>query len=197
MISHNRVDDDQLISLFLDGDTEAFRALLYRHKDSIFQYIYYIVKDYDLANDFFQETFIKAINLIRAERYVARGYFYSWICRLAHNMIIDHYRKQAQKQQLSISDSCVANQVSNIRQEANIDDLMIHTDTECELHTMIDMLPEEQKEIVRLRFFEGMSFKEISEALDISINTALGRARYSILNLRKMASKHNLGQIYK
>lgn len=187
----SKLPDSKLIDLYLSGDNNAFKELLYRHKDSLYGYIYYLLKDSDLADDFFQDTFIKAITLIKQSVYSEKGYFYTWLCKIAHNMIIDYFRKNKIN---NISQTYYAEQPSSelfkhFIVENTIQDNIIEKDQLEELNYLISLLPQGQKEIINLRFYQNMSFKEIAETLNISINTALGRIRYAILNLRKLAQQ--------
>lgn len=187
----SKLPDSKLIDLYLSGDNNAFKELLYRHKDSLYGYIYYLLKDSDLADDFFQDTFIKAITLIKQSVYSEKGYFYTWLCKIAHNMIIDYFRKNKIN---NISQTYLAEQPSSelfkhFIVENTIQDNIIEKDQLEELNYLISLLPQGQKEIINLRFYQNMSFKEIAETLNISINTALGRIRYAILNLRKLAQQ--------
>ncbi len=187
----SKLPDGKLIDLYLSGDNNAFKELLYRHKDSLYAYIYYLLKDSDLADDFFQDTFIKAITLIKQGAYSEKGYFYTWLCKLSHNMIIDYFRKNKinNTTQTYFAEQPSSELFKYFIVENTIQDTIIEKDQLEELNYLISLLPPDQKEIINFRFYQNMSFKEIAETLDISINTALGRIRYAILNLRKLAQQ--------
>ena len=184
--------DEQLISLYVDGMNEAFDELLERHKDRIFMYIYHAVKNEDLADDIFQDTFVKAIMTIKQGRYVENGHFPAWIIRIAHNLIIDYFR-QAKAENLQSTDDTDANilnrkELSDITIEDNMVTMQIHDD----VRRLIKALPDSQREVLVMRYYKNMSFKEIADTTGVSINTALGRMRYAILNMRRLAEEHNI-----
>lgn len=184
--------DEQLISLYVDGKNEAFDELLERHKDRVFMYIYHAVKSEDLANDIFQDTFVKAITTIKQGRYVENGHFPAWITRIAHNLIIDFYR-QTKAENLQSTDDTDVNilnrkELSDITIEDNLVTSQIHKD----VRRLIRALPESQRQVLVMRYYKNMSFKEIADTTGVSINTALGRMRYAILNMRRMAEEHNI-----
>ena len=184
--------DEQLISLYVDGKNEAFDALLERHKDQVYMYIYHAVKNEELADDIFQETFIKAITTIKQGRYVENGHFPAWIIRIAHNLIIDNFR-QSKVENLQSTDDEEIN-VLNRKElaEGNIEDSLVATQILRDVRSLIKALPDNQREVLVLRYYKNMSFKEIADATGVSINTALGRMRYAILNMRRMAEEHKL-----
>ncbi len=184
--------DERLIQLYEDGNDSAFDVLLDRHQQSLFAYILAIVHDEDQANDFFQETFFKAISYIRSHRYTDTGKFLPWLLRIARNLIIDSVRhsrpivdvvseddSKGLQNMLSLS---VGSVEANFHNEQTISDLA----------EMISRLPQNQQDVIRMRLYEDRPFKEIAEITNCSINTALGRMRYAILNLRKMAAKRDL-----
>ncbi len=184
--------DDQLIVLYVDGDNEAFDALIERHKDRIYTYIYHSVKNEDLANDIFQETFVKAIMTIRQGRYTENGHFSAWLSRIAHNLIIDYYR-QVKSENLQSTDETEYN-ILNRKElsDINIEDRLVATQIEHDVHKLILALPEAQREVLLMRYYKNMSFKEIADKTCVSINTALGRMRYAILNMRRMAHENHI-----
>ena len=153
------ISDDKLIARYVEGENEAFDALIERHKNRIFNYIFHSVKDDDLANDIFQETFVKAIMTIKQGRYVENGHFAAWITRIAHNLIIDFYRQEKSE---------------NVQS------------------SLVTALPANQREVLLMRYYKNMSFKEIADRTNVSINTALGRMRYAILNMRRLAVENNI-----
>ena len=187
-----KLTDDRLVSSFSNGNNQAFDVLLERHKDRIFNYIYNMVKDEDLANDIFQETFVKAITTIKQGRYNADGKFASWISRIAHNAVIDHFRQE--KSQGTISTDEAEYDILNRRElaEDTIEDIIIDQSIRDDIRNLIQSLPFEQRQVLVMRYYNNLSFKEIAEKTGVSINTALGRMRYAILNLRRTAEKKKI-----
>ncbi len=189
------MDDQQLITTYLTGDNKAFETLLLRHKNRIFRFILMKIKDRDLADDIFQETFVKIINTLQLGKYNEEGKFLPWAMRIAHNLIIDHFRKTSKVRMLSESSSfsdeySIFNVLST--GEENTLESMTRTELENQMVELIDHLPETQREIIQMRIFQDLSFKDIAEMENISINTALGRMRYALMNLRKLIDKHQL-----
>ena len=188
-------NDCSLIQLYIAGNEKAFEVLLLRHKDRIFRFIKHKVKDFDLANDLFQETFVKIINTLKLGNYNEEGKFLPWVLRIAHNLVIDHFRKVAKHRMISERHSWSAD-YNIFHRIASEDANFVQTTTAEEiaeqLHAMMAHLPESQREMIYMRLFEERSFKEISESEGVSINTALGRMRYALLNLRKMIDEHAL-----
>ena len=184
--------DEQLISLYVDGKNEAFDELLERHKDRLFMYIYHSVKNDDVANDIFQDTFVKAITTIKQGRYVENGHFPAWITRIAHNLIIDYYR-QVRAENLQSTDDTDTN-ILNRKDLADVtvEDTLITTQIHNDVRKLIKALPTSQREVLVMRYYRNMSFKEIADTTGVSINTALGRMRYAILNMRRLAEEHNI-----
>lgn len=187
-----KMTDDALVAAYADGDNQAFDILLNRHQARVFSYILSVVKNRDVANDLFQETFVKAITTIKQGRYNESGKFSAWISRIAHNLIIDHYRMEKSENLMSASTEDV--DLFNRRElsDINIEDIMINDQIQEDVRRIVDALPESQREVLLMRFYRDMSFKEIAEATDVSINTALGRMRYAILNMRKIAADNNI-----
>ena len=184
--------DEQLISLYVDGKNEAFDALLERHKDRLFMYIYHAVKNEDVANDIFQDTFVKAIMTIKQGRYVENGHFPAWITRIAHNHIIDYYR-QLKAENLQSTDDDEVNILNRKELSAQtIEDDIITSQIHNDVKRLIKALPDSQREVLVMRYNKNMSFKEIADTTGVSINTALGRMRYAILNLRRIAEEHDI-----
>ena len=190
-----RLDDRDLITEYLKGNEKAFEVLLMRHKDKIFRFIHMKLRDRVLAEDVFQETFVKIINTLKLGSYNEEGKFLPWAMRIAHNLVIDHFRKASKVRMISES--------SSSREDFNIFDVLSLTDKNIEqkitydelekqMVDLIEFLPVTQKEILKMRIFQDMSFKDIAESEDISINTALGRMRYALINLRKLIDKHQL-----
>ncbi|MDE6176692.1 MAG: sigma-70 family RNA polymerase sigma factor [Paramuribaculum sp.] len=187
-----KLADDQLVKAYQAGDNAAFDALLKRHQTRVFAYIKNIVKHDDIADDIFQETFVKAIMNIRQNRYSEDGKFASWITRIAHNLMIDHFR-QEKSENLVTTDSTEVD-ILNRRDlcDGNIEDSLIESQIHSDVRRLVDALPESQREVLTMRFFRNMSFKEIADATDVSINTALGRMRYALLNIRRLAKANNI-----
>lgn len=188
----SKLTDDQLVASYAKGDNAAFDMLLSRHQEKVHNYIFHMVKDEDLAEDIFQETFVKAITTIRQNRYSGDGKFAAWITRIAHNLIIDHFR-QAQGISTVSTDNVEAN-VLNRRDlsEGSIEDDMIESQILSDVKNLVVGLPADQKAVVEMRFYENMSFKEIAQRTGVSINTALGRMRYAILYMRRRAKEANI-----
>ena len=181
-----------LVAAYAEGDNKAFDALLMRHQSRVFSYICTIVKNRDIADDIFQETFIKAITTIRQGRYSETGKFTSWITRIAHNLIIDFYRQDKSDTTVSSDDESVDILNSKDLTEGNIEDFLVDSQINKDIHRIIGALPESQREVLDMRFFRDMSFKEIAEATGVSINTALGRMRYALINMRRIAAENNI-----
>ena len=185
--------DEELVTLYAMGTDEAFDVLLERYKDRLFSYILYQVRNADVAEDIFQETFVKVVVTIRDGRYTESGKFYSWVTRIAHNLVIDFFRREKGENTISTDESDV-----DLLNNAKLADRCAQSTIDSEqtfvdLQHLIDKLPEEQREVVQMHYFQEMTFKEIAEEKGISINTALGRMRYGILNMRKMAQRFDLG----
>ena len=184
--------DEQLISLYVDGKNEAFDALLERHKDRLFMYIYHAVKNEDAANDIFQDTFFKAIMTIKQGRYVENGHFPAWITRIAHNQIIDYFRQTRAENAQSTDDEDVNILNRKELSDGTIEDNIIISQIHEDVRRLVKILPDSQREVLVMRYYRNMSFKEIADTTGVSINTALGRMRYAILNLRRIAEEHNI-----
>jgi RNA polymerase sigma-70 factor (ECF subfamily) len=186
--------DEDLVSSFASGDNDAFEVLLMRHKDRVYTYIFNIVHEHSIADDIFQDTFIKVITTIKQGRYYDAGNkFVGWLVRIAHNQTIDYYRQLASDKEIS-NDEC---EVGNLFDEVSFYDYSIQDVIEKEealhdIETLISMLPDDQQRIVMMRYYQDLLFKEIADLEGISINTALGRMRYALINMRKNAQKYNL-----
>tara|TARA_B100001287_G_C22610758_1_gene495017 strand:- start:260 stop:856 length:597 start_codon:yes stop_codon:yes gene_type:complete len=191
----SNLGDSELIVLYSNGKEQAFETLLMRHKDRIYRYILSKLKDSDLANDIFQDTFVKIVNTIRMGNYNEEGKFLPWAMRIAHNLVIDHFRRQNKMRTISESSSFDAS-YSIFHKidsgEKNYIERITQNELEEQMVDLINYLPDVQKEIIKLRIFNDMSFREIADKKEISINTALGRMRYALINMRKMIEKHNL-----
>jgi len=187
----NLLKDQELVNNFVAGDQSAIEVLINRHKNRVYTYIILIVKNQELAEDIFQDTFIKVIKSLQTGRYQDKGIFHSWVVRIAHNLIIDHFRKEKNfKTTSEDSDSNIFN--TSKFAESNVEDQMIQTQIEHDIRALIDELPDDQKEVILLRHYGGLSFKEIADQTNVSINTALGRMRYALINLRKYIEQKNL-----
>ncbi len=196
MQNHTTLTDEQLVSAYAAGDNNAFDQLLKRHKARLFNFILSMVKDSDLADDIFQETFVKAIVTIRQGRYNDQGKFIAWIYRIARNLIIDSYRQDKVENQLSTDDENGVNLLNRSEfSEGTVEDTLIGMQIEEDLRALVTELPESQRQVVDMRFYQNLSFKEIAALTGVSINTALGRMRYAILNLRRMARERSVSLI--
>ncbi len=184
--------DEQLISLYVDGTNEAFDALLERHKDRLFMYIYHTVKNAELADDIFQDTFVKAIMTIKQGRYVENGHFPAWITRIARNLIIDHFRLERSEGTQSTDDTDANILNRKELSDTTIEDDLVTHQIHSDVRRLVRALPDNQREVLVMRYYKNMSFKEIADTTGVSINTALGRMRYAILNMRRMAEEHNI-----
>lgn len=187
--------DSNLILNYQNGDENALSILINRHKKDLFSFIYYKLMDEDLANDIFQDTFIKIIVTLKEGRYKEENKFILWAKRIAHNLIIDHFRLQSKN--IKISETSYENEEFSIfdiikEPESNIEDRLIDKQINDDLLKMLVMLPDNQQEVIKLRFFDGLSFKEIADHTDTSINTTLGRVRYALINLRKIMEEHKI-----
>lgn len=187
--------DSVLISMFQKGNEAALAVLIERHQKELFSYIYYKLMDDDLSNDIFQDTFMKIIVTLKQKRYNEEGKFILWAKRIAHNLIIDHFRLKSKVQK--VSETTYDNDEFSIfdvlqDKEDNIEEKLIGLQINEDLHKMLLCLPENQQEVVKLRFFDGLSFKEIAEHTNTSINTTLGRVRYALINLRKIMEEHQI-----
>jgi RNA polymerase sigma-70 factor (ECF subfamily) len=179
-----QLSDSELVSLYITGNENAFELLVKRHKNKVFTTVLLIVKDTYTAEDLLQDTFIKAIHTMKSGRYNEEGKFSSWICRIAHNLAIDFFRKEKRNPTIEMEDgSNVFNTLAFA--EESIESLQIKEDTHKRLRELIQQLPEAQKEVLIMRHYADMSFQEIAETTGVSINTALGRMRYALINLRK------------
>jgi RNA polymerase sigma-70 factor (ECF subfamily) len=192
MIQLNQMTDEELVIAYAQGNNATFNILLNRHRSSIYSYIYFIVRNREMAEDIFQETFVKAIMTIKQGRYTENGKFRAWINRIAHNLIIDNYRQEKNEQTIS-NDECEIDLFNNFKlSDGTIEDAIIKEQILADVKKLIDYLPENQKEVLILRYYRDLSFKEIAEITNVSINTALGRMRYAILNMRRMAEEKNM-----
>ena len=186
------VSDQKLLNCYLSGDRNAISQLIERHSRRVRDYIQMMVKDGEVADDIFQETFIKAVRVIDEGRYTDNGRFLSWILRIAHNQVIDHFRAQKQNRQLNEAEAGY-DVLGTLRlAERTVEDEIVCEQIASDVRRMVELLPDEQREVVMMRYYSGLSFKEIAEQTGVSINTALGRMRYALINLRKMIKEKNL-----
>lgn len=192
MVHTQSITDDKLVALYAKGNNEAFDILLKRHQDKVFNYIFKIVKNEDIANDIFQDTFVKAIMTIKQGRYTENGKFPAWISRIAHNLIIDYYRQEKSEnmQSCDVEDVDILNKKE--LSEETIEDVIITDQIHSDVKHLVKILPDLQREVLLMRYYKNMSFKEIAEATGVSINTALGRMRYAILNMRRIAEERDI-----
>ena len=185
--------DKELIGRYLKGDHNSLERLIHRHQNRIYAYILMIVKDKDLADDLFQDTFIKVINTLRSGSYNEEGKFLQWVMRIAHNLIIDHFRKSSRIPVISNTKNDDFNIFDTIEiTDKSIEEQIITNQIHKDLRKLIEYLPAEQKEVLYMRHYAEMSFKDIAEVTNVSINTALGRMRYALINLRKLIAEKNI-----
>lgn len=192
MVNMLSMTDEQLVRAYAQGNNEAFDTLLQRHQNRVFNYILRIVKNEDVANDIFQDTFVKAITNIRKGKYTDNGKFPAWITRIAHNLIIDFYRQEKSEnlQSCDMEDVDLLNRKE--LSEATIEDMLIDEQIKDDLRMLVDELPDNQRDVLMMRYYRNMSFKEIAEITGVSINTALGRMRYALMNMRRIANERNI-----
>ncbi len=191
MEKHNQSDYD-LVKQFIDGNQLSIEILINRHKKRVYTYIFLIVKKQHLAEDIFQDTFIKVIKSLRQGKYKDEGRFVSWVLRIAHNLVIDHYRKEKHLKVYSNDDNEIDIFNSQKFSDKTVEDDIISDQISKEVRLLIDELPADQKQVIILRHYAGLSFKEIAEQTNVSINTALGRMRYALINLRKLIEEKQL-----
>ena len=187
-----KLSDEQLVKNYANGDSYAFDTLLARYQQKIYSYILFLVHDDEVADDLFQETFMKAIVTIRQGRYVESGRFSAWLTRIAHNLVIDKYRQDRNSNVISndASDADLFNDAS--LSDITVEMKMITEQSLTDVGRLLKELPDNQKEVLYMRFYQDLSFKEIADATGVSINTALGRMRYGLINLRKMVSERGI-----
>lgn len=186
------VPDNQLIQEYISGNNDAFEVLLSRYKQRIYSFIYSKIKDRDLADDVFQDTFIKVIKTLKKGTYNEEGRFLSWVMRIAHNLIVDHFRRRQRMPMHETQDNDYDVFYSVSEPSQNIEAIMIDTQIKEDINALMLELPENQLEVLRMRLYQDMSFKEIAERTNVSINTSLGRMRYGLINLRKLIDERKL-----
>ena len=187
-----KLSDHELLNTYISGNEDSINVLLNRHRKRILDYIYMMVKNRDVADDIFQETLIKVVRFVQEGRYTENGKFLSWVLRIAHNQVIDYFRQK--KQRNNVSEGDAGYDILNNRKfsDHTVEEKLITNQIETDVRKLIDFLPPEQKEVVLMRYYMGLSFKEIAEQTDVSINTALGRMRYALINLRKLIDEKQL-----
>lgn len=188
----NQMTDDMLVSLYSNGNNKAFNTLLTRYQDKLYSYINFVVRNRELADDIFQDTFVKAIVTLQKGSYTSTGKFGAWLNRIAHNLIIDYFRQNANNNTISndAQDYDILNDASLA--EINVEDSIINEQTLVDVRRLIDALPDNQREVVFMRYYQDLSFKEIADITGVSINTALGRMRYALINIRRLAQEKGI-----
>ena len=183
--------DQDLVKKYINGDNTSFEILLNRHKNRVFAFIMSKIKNKDLSEDIFQDTYVKVVNSLQKGKYNEEGKFLPWVMRIAHNLVIDHFRKKKKMQMIrSSNDFDIFDVIKD--NKINADEKMIKDQIFGDLNLLIDKLPSDQREVLKMRYYEELSFKKIAEYFDISINTALGRMRYALINLRALSKKHHV-----
>ena len=190
-----KLTDRELVQPYATNDIEALDELLRRHQDKVYSYIYHVVKNKELVDDLFQETFVKAIMTIKQGGYTEHGKFSAWLIRIAHNLVIDSFRHEKWENMISSAED--ESDPLNRRElsEGNIEDFMINDQIKKDIRKIVMSLPDAQREVLVMRFYRNMSFKEIADATSVSINTALGRMRYGIMNMRRIAAENNIALV--
>ena len=187
----SNLSDQVLVKKYINGDNYSFEVLLNRHKSRVFAFIMSKIKNKDLSEDIFQDTYVKVVNSLQKGKYNEEGKFLPWVMRIAHNLVIDHFRKQKKMHMVrSNNDFDIFDVIKD--DNINVDDRLIRDQIFSDLRGLINLLPKDQKEVLMMRYFEEMSFKKIAEHFDISINTALGRMRYALINLRVLKKKRHV-----
>ena len=185
--------DEELALMYVEGDNRAFDVLLSRNEVKLFSYIMFMVHDQEVANDIFQETFVKVITKLQKRQYVVNGKFGAWIMRIAHNVMMDMYRDTRSKHIVEASeDNDLSNISGDVVLSGNAEDSLVNSQVLSDVKKLMDLLPPVQKEVVYMRYYQELSFKEIAEMTGVSINTSLGRMRYALLNLRRMVKEHDV-----
>lgn len=187
-----KLSDHELLNTYISGNEDSINVLLNRHRKRILDYIYMMVKNRDVADDIFQETLIKVVRFVQEGRYTENGKFLSWVLRIAHNQVIDYFRQKKQRNNVSEGDAGYDILNNQKFSDHTVEEKLITNQIETDVRKLIDFLPPEQKEVVLMRYYMGLSFKEIAEQTDVSINTALGRMRYALINLRKLIAEKQL-----
>jgi len=193
-MSTNYINDAQLVNNYISGDERALSVLINKHQSRLYGFIFSKIQDRDAANDIFQDTFIKVIRTLKRGNYNEQGKFLPWVMRISHNLIIDYFRKNKRMPKFkSKNDFDIFSVISD--DSLNIENKIVDAQIEDHVKILLEELPEEQKAVIKMRIYQEMSFKEISESTGVSINTSLGRMRYGLINLRKMINKHKISLI--
>lgn len=187
----SKLSDGELVTLYLQGNSKSFEVLIQKHKNKIYAFILSKIRNKDLAEDIFQETFIKVINSLQKGKYNEEGKFLPWVMRIANNLVIDYFRKAKKMRTIAPTNDF---NIFDILQDGdrNIEDNLVNDQVHKDLRKLIEYLPEDQKEVLKMRYYAELSFKEISESTGVSINTALGRMRYALINLRKLIDSNQV-----
>jgi RNA polymerase sigma-70 factor (ECF subfamily) len=186
-----KFSDQELISAYISGNDSSINEIIRRHQSRVLGYIIVSVKDKEIADDIFQDTFIKVINKLKVGAYNEEGKFIQWVLRIAHNLIIDHFRRSSRVHMVRSNDEYdIFNQLPVF--DKNIEEEMVTAQTHEKIKELVELLPDTQRQVLKMRHYQEMSFKDIADSTDVSINTALGRMRYAIINLRKMIDDHNI-----
>lgn len=192
MTDLNILSDEELVKKFISGEVKCIDLLIDRHQQRIYSFIFLMVRQRDLAEDIFQDVFVKVIHSLKSGKYAENGRFTSWVMRIAHNLVIDHFRKQKNQQMVS-NDQFSFDIFNHTRfSDQTIEDQLVYDQLLSDVASLVEKLPKSQKEVIRLRHYFGLSFKEIAEETNVSINTALGRMRYALINMRKMMEEQNM-----
>ena len=187
----SNLSDKELVSRYVEGDNYSFEILLSRHKNRVFAFIMSKIKNKEISDDIFQDTYVKVVNSLQKGKYNEEGKFLPWVMRIAHNLVIDHFRRQKKMQMIrSNNDFDIFDVIKDSK--INADEKLIKDQILNDLNLLIDKLPNDQKKVLKMRYYEELSFKKISEHFDISINTALGRMRYALINLRALSKKYHV-----
>lgn len=188
----NQMSDDVLVGLYSSGDSKAFDILLDRYKDKLFAYIRFIIRNRELAEDIFQETFVKAIVTLQKGAYSSSGKFGAWLTRIAHNLMIDYFRQERNENSIS-NDETDYDLFNDTRfSDLTVEDQMVNEQTLIDVRRLVNQLPDNQREVVFMRYYQDLSFKEIADITGVSINTALGRMRYALINIRRLAEEKDI-----
>ncbi len=187
-----QLTDEALVASYAEGSNEAFDTLLNRHRDRVYAYIFHIVKNQEVADDIFQETFVKIIMTIKQGRYVETGKFGAWVTRIARNLVIDYFRQEKSENLVSIDNDDVDFLNRRDLCDSTIEDNLVQHQICADIRKLIHSLPTSQRNVIEMRFYQNMSFKEIADATNVSINTALGRMRYALMHIRKLAKENNI-----
>ena len=187
----SNISDQELVKKYINGDNKSFEILLNRHKNRVFAFIMSKIKNKDLSEDIFQDTYVKVVNSLQKGKYNEEGKFLPWVMRIAHNLVIDHFRRQKKMQMVrSNNDFNIFDVIKD--NKINADEKLIKDQIFNDLNSLVEKLPKDQKDVLKMRYYEELSFKKIAEHFDISINTALGRMRYALINLRALSKKHHV-----